>query len=157
MKIENCKSIDLQVSNCQIQPTTNNWKHLIVNEVVQLPVGYPSIRSIKSVKVSLKINSTNFMQTPDSEGIINAEGTYLSGLKLFVNGEIDQVITYDSGEICKIYSFTHTQPFSTYIVMPLNYDITRNVCLKSCIEGVLVNQISGEEIQKNVGVFLVAS
>lgn len=156
MAIGSCNVININSPSCNLQPTTNNWKHTVINERIVIPDSMPDIKSIKSVNLSMKITSSNFIITPDSVTIPNVEGTYLTGLKLVVNGEVNETITYDSGEACKLYSFNHKEPFTTFIVMDPNFNISNPVCLKSCIEGVLVQQISCRQIVKDVAIFVTA-
>lgn len=154
MALGSCNVVNIQNKTCSITPTGNNWKQLVVNERITLPDSMPDIKNLQSVTANLTINSTNFILTPDSVNTENAEGTLVTGLKLLVNGQIDQNITYSSGQNCKVYSLSHTEYFTTYIVLTAGYDITQGVCLKSCIEGILVEQIDCRQILKNVAIFL---
>lgn len=154
MAIGRCNVINIQSKPCNITPVGNNWKHTVINERIVLPDSMPNINSVQGVTATLKINSTNFIITPDSGTTENSEGTLVTGLKLLVNGQIEENITYDSGISCKLYSLKHTEYFTTYIVLDSGYDITKAICLSSCIEGIMVEQVDCRQILKNVAVFV---
>lgn len=149
-----CSVVNVQSNPCSVTSSNSNWKQTLVNERVILPDNLPDIKNLNSVKATLKITSSNIIQTPDSINVANMEGTYLTGLKLVVNGEIDQTIVYDSGENCKLYSFKHVEPFTTFIVLANGFNVNGNICLSGCVDGVLVKQVGCREIQKSIGVFI---
>lgn len=154
MTIGNCNVVTLKTPICTTISQTKNWKHSVINERLSIPYSMPNIKAIQSVSTNIKINSTDFILTPDSNYIANGEGTYLTGVKLVVSGEIEETITYESTLSCKLYSFNHNEPFTTFIVLDPSFDINSEICLKSCIEGVLVQKIDCRQIQKNIAIFL---
>ncbi|MGL5150819.1 MAG: hypothetical protein ACRC7N_09650 [Clostridium sp.] len=157
MTIGNCNSVNVIIPNCAISPTSQNWKHTIINEKLELPINMPEIKNIQSVSASIKITNSNIILTPDSLDTLNAEGTNLTGLKLLVSGVVDEVINYESVDTCKNYSFNHSEPFTTFIVLDPGFDINAPYCLKGCLEGMMVNKLNCRSIQKNIAIFVAVN
>lgn len=149
-----CNLIKIDSNNCLCNPTNANWKQIILNQIIILPEKYPDIMRINSVKMDVNILNTTFVQTPDSLDIPNAEGTYLTGLKLIVNGEITETISYNGDDVCKIYNYRTSQVFSTFIVLDPGFDVCKPVSVDACIEGALIQPLDERAIQQNIGVFV---
>ena len=155
-----CCNRDITVINqgkkCNKVVEGKNWKQIIVAEKIVLSDNMVNLKSIKSVTSSIKVYSTNFVVTPSSNNITNYEGTKLTGLKAFVSGEIMQSIIYE-GVDNTIYVLSHTDNFSSYIILNEGTNTREKLCVNACIEDSSFNIINTREIVGNVGIFLSAS
>lgn len=156
----NCCSTDVTIVNkgkkCSNPVVGYNWKQVYITEKIQFDTSMPAIRCLRSVTNSIQIFSASFAATPNSKDYINAEGTKLTGLKAAVSGFITQNFIYE-GVDCAIYVFTHKEPFSEYIVLDKNTDITVPLCISSCVEDSVFSMLSSNSVTGGVGIYLSAS
>jgi hypothetical protein len=85
------------------------------------------------------------------------ENQTLTGWKLIVEGELRQVIQYVADERCQSIHGTHFNvPFSTFIVLPPNFEENQCVTVDGYIEDIYAEQIGTRKIFKNITILLVA-
>lgn len=131
-----------------------NFKQFTVQENLELPCAKPDIEQIIRVMADVKIVSTRVITTPVAT---SAEGQTLTGHKLIVEGELIQKIEYVADEPTQSVHAAHFNvPFSTFIVLPINYVQGSIVNVIPYIEDIFVQQIGKRNIFKNVTIFLNA-
>lgn len=132
-----------------------NWTEISVAELLQIPPSKPDIETIDKVFISVKIISKRFIDTPDSEGRENAEGTLLTGKKLIIEGIVFKKIVYTAKtSVQSVHSAQFEIPFSAYIVM--KNDLEEPFCLDVCIEDVFIKAFGPRQIFNNDTIFLRA-
>ena len=129
-------------------------KELNVAEVLDLPPAKPDIELILNVKAELVILSTKVIRTPIAQSL---EKQTLTGWKLVIEGELKQVIQYVADERCQsIHGFHANVPFSTFIVLPPDFDETQCVTVEGYIEDIYAELICTRKVFKNITLLLVA-
>lgn len=129
-------------------------KEFNVEELFELPFTKPDIEMILKVKSELVILSTKVIKTPIGKSL---ENQTLTGWKLIVEGELRQVVQYVADERCQSIHGAHSSaPFSTFIVLPPDFDETQCVTVEGYIEDIYAEQIDSRTIFKNITLLLVA-
>lgn len=133
------------------------WTQISIPEVFTLPVQKPNIESIEKVFENVRIISKRIVNTPDSGGVQNAEGTMLTGRKLIVEGLLQQKIIYTADEPTQpVHSAEFCFPFSAFIVVDSATDDPNEFCVDVCVEDVFVKIMDPRTIFKNVTLLLNA-
>lgn len=162
----NCKCFDNQIvdviglcdiDNFDIDVADPNWTEISIPEVLSIPEQKPDIETIDKVFVKVKIISKRVIETPDSAGGDNAEGTQLTGKKLIVEGVLKQKIVYTADVPQQTVHSAHFDvPFSAFIVINGATALDAKFCVKTCVEDVFVKALNPREVFKNVTVVLTA-
>ncbi|MCY6369538.1 DUF3794 domain-containing protein [Clostridium ganghwense] len=131
------------------------FKQLTVQENLIIPSVKPDIEQIVRVIAEVIITNTRVIKTPVS---ISSEGQILTGWKLIVEGELKQKIEYVADEPTQSVHAAHfTVPFSTYIVLPEDFNEGCLINVVPYIEDIYVQQIDKRTLFKNVVLFLDAT
>ncbi|MBF8984560.1 DUF3794 domain-containing protein [Lutibacter sp. B2] len=162
----NCNCFDNQiidviglcdVDNFVIDPADLNWSEISIPEVLIIPCEKPDIETIDKVFVKVKIISKRVIETPDSAGGDNAEGTQLTGRKLIVEGILKQKIVYTANVPQQTVHSAHFDvPFSAFIVIDGATALDAQFCVKTCVEDVFVKALNSREVFKNITLLLNA-
>src|SRR5680860_667806 len=129
-------------------------KEFNVQEVLDIPPAKPDIELILKVKSELVILSTKVIKTPIGQSL---EKQTLTGWKVIIEGELKQVIRYVADERCQSVHGAHFNvPFSTFIVLPPDFDETQCLTVEGYIEDIYAEQIGKRKIFKNITLLLVA-
>ena len=129
-------------------------KEFNVQEVLDIPFTKPDIELVLKVKSEISILSTKIIKTPIGKSL---ENQTLTGWKLIVEGELRQVIQYVSDERCQSIHGVHSNvPFSTFIVLPPDFQENKCVTVEGYIEDIYAEQIGKRQIFKNITLLLVA-
>lgn len=130
-------------------------KELNVEEILDTPQAKPDIELILKVKAELVILSTRVIRTPIAQSM---EKQTLTGWKVIIEGELKQVIRYVADEPCQSVHGAHFNvPFSTFIVLPPDFDETQCITIEGYIEDMYAEQIGKRNIFKNITLLLVAN
>lgn len=158
---QNNQAIDI-IGLCD--PTTmtiadlDSWTEISIPEVLRIPCAKPDIENIDKIFISVKIISKRVINTPNSNGTKNAEGTLLTGKKLIVEGVLNQKIVYTADvPEQSVHSAHFKVPFSAYIVIPTGTALEANFCVETCIEDVYTKVFNKRDIFKNVTLLLKAT
>lgn len=137
----------------QFSETLAAIKEFNVQETLTLPEAKPDIEQLVKVKTELVILSTKVIRTPIAESL---ERQNLTGWKLVVEGELKQVIRYVADEPTQgVHGVHFDVPFSTFIVLPPDFDETKCTNIEGYIEDVYASQIGKRRIFKNITILLV--
>jgi len=129
-------------------------KEFNVQETLVIPAAKPDIEQIVKVKSELVILSTKVIRTPVTQSM---EKQNLTGWKLIVEGELKQVIQYVADEPTQSVHGVHFDvPFSTFIVLPPDFDESSCVTVDGYIEDIYAEQMGKRKIFKNITILLVS-
>jgi hypothetical protein len=118
-----------------------------------IPEAKPDAEDIENVVVTIEILKTYPIRTPKA---ISKEGQILTGWKLIVEGVLKQKIQYVADEAKQgVHSAHYTIPFSTFLVLPENYNCGLPVYVNTCVEDVYAKLINKRKVFKNI-TFLVS-
>ncbi|MEG1142335.1 MAG: DUF3794 domain-containing protein [Clostridia bacterium] len=149
--INECKNITIKINENKCKKSLNNraFKQISIPSFITLDDLQNSTQSIASVSISAKVLHSNVLSTPSSFEILNAENTKLSGYKLSIFGIINEVIIYENKD-GNMKTFITNIPFSTFIVLSNDIDLSKEVCIDVCIEDADVFYISSENIFQSI-------
>lgn len=131
-----------------------SFKQLTVQENLTIPAAKPDIEQIIRVMAEASITSTKIIETPIGKSI---EGQILTGRKIIIEGMLNQKIEYVADEPTQSVHAAHFKiPFSTFIVLPENFDVGTVVTIVPYIEDIFAKQLDKRNIFKNVTFLLHA-
>lgn len=141
------------VNTC-IEMEISTFKQISIDECLYLPCQKPNIEDINDIKASVKIKKSNVIKTCIGK---SSEGQILSGYKLIVHGDIDQIIEYVADEPTQsVHSAHYSAPFSSYIVLPNDFILGSKVDVEGIVEEIYYNKIDERCFFKNVLLLVVA-
>lgn len=130
-------------------------KEFNVQETLNIPEVKPDVEQIIKVKSELVIISTKVIKTPKAKSL---EEQNLTGWKLIVEGELKQVVQYVADEPTQSVHGVHFNvPFSTFIVLPPDFDQSSCINVDGYIEDIYVEPLGKRKIFKNTTILLVSS
>lgn len=142
-------------SNTVIVPVApTSFKQLSVDENLTIPSQKPDVESIIQVLVDAEITNTKIIKTikGTSEG-----GQILSGLKLIIEGKLNQKIEYVADDCEQSVHAAHFKvPFSTFIILPDDVDQDTEIEVEPFIEDIFYQLIDKRTVFKNVTFMLLA-
>lgn len=139
---------------CCIDITISSFKQISIDEYLPIPPQKPDIEEINEVKAYVKINKCNIIKTSKAK---SSEGQILSGYKLVVHGDINQLVEYTACEPTQsVHSAHYNMPFSTYIVLPSDFKPGNKVDVEGIVEDIYFNKVNERCLFKNVVVLLLA-
>lgn len=128
------------------------FKQLTVQENLIIPSVKPDVEQIVRVIAEVLITHTRVIKTPIST---SKEGQILTGWKLIVEGELAQKVEYVADEPTQSVHAAHFKvPFSTYVVLPQNFNDCCTINVVPYIEDIYVQQIDKRTLFKNVVLFI---
>lgn len=132
-----------------------NWTEISIPEMLYIPCQKPDIEHIDKLFINAEITCKKVIKTPASN-TASAEGLFLKGRKLIVEGILHQKVIYTAlVPNQKVHAAHFNIPFSTFIVLPQG-SIDEKFCVDVCIEDVFIKALSRRQIFKNVTLFLRA-
>lgn len=151
------------------------WIQMYIPETLEIPPQKPDIETINSVNISVDIMRSEVIVTPVSQEeqdgeivpITNLEGRRVTGRKLIIEGTLCQKVTYTAALSNQpVHSAHFYVPFSSYIVVPLEYtfpgndeptdSLDINYDVNYCIEDLSVCVLDNRRILKQVTLLLYA-
>lgn len=135
-----------------VAPTT--FKQLSKDEVVTIPIQKPDIEQIINVLVEIQIIDTRVIETIKG---ISIGGQKLTGYKLIIEGKINQKVEYVADEPQQSVHAAHFKvPFSSFIILPEDFQIGTNIEVEPFIEDVYYKLIDKRTLFKNTTFRLLA-
>ena len=141
------------------------WTELTINGVVAVPIQKPSIEQVDSINATVQIISKRVVVTPavyDNTGVVidtvkNEEGKITTGRKLVIEGLVCTNVSYVSlNRDQSVHSYHGQIPFSAFIVLPEDADITANYEVFAVVEDILVKQVCDRTVNMTAVVILTA-
>lgn len=153
-----------------ISTGTDKWVQLFVSKIVDIPDVKPSAEGIDSVNTAVNIFSQRVIKTPvvtgytNSSGefipgseIPNAEGSYLTGRKLVLEGVITQKVIYTALQDDQaLHSASFLIPFSTFIIVDSDTALSKEYKISAYLEDVFSCLLSERSIFLNNTLFIKA-
>lgn len=131
-----------------------SFKQLSIDEYLWIPTKKPNIEEINDIKVHIKIDKYNIIETSNSR---SSEGQILSGYKLVIHGYINQIIEYTSCDSSQIvHSVNYNAPFSTFIILPVDFKFGSKIDIESIIEDTNFIVVDKRCFFRNVTVLMLA-
>lgn len=125
------------VTKFELDNTT--WKEFDVMGTIAVPIEKYSIEDVDSINVKVEIISKRVIKTPVGT---NLEGKKVTGYKLIVEGLLCVGVSYVSlTPEQSVHTFHGQVPFSVFLVLPANTDITNDYIIDSCVENICVKKI----------------
>ncbi|MCY6369536.1 DUF3794 domain-containing protein [Clostridium ganghwense] len=138
----------------QLPEQMTSFKQLTVQENLTIPSAKPDIEQIVRVMAEAVITSTKIIETPIGK---SKEGQILTGRKIIIEGMLNQKIEYVADEPTQSVHAAHFKvPFSTFIVLPEDFEDGTVVTIIPYIEDIYVKQVTKRDIFKNVTLLLDA-
>lgn len=142
------KSICSNKSSTRLGIDLSTFKQITINENLSISPFKPAIHEINELDVELIIDDYYEVKTPKG---ISSDGQILTGNKLIIKGSIQVVLQYiaedEDEKICiEIYKI----PFSTFIILPENYEVGSNITIETIIEDVEYKIIDCFSIYTNI-------
>lgn len=142
-----------QVINCPLNVSLPSFKQVCIEEYINLPTHKDDIYCVENVNIDITIKSYHTIKTPLAT---SNEGTVLSGHKLIVHGSISQIIRYTTFTSSNaIHSFEYKMPFSTFIVLPCDYQVGSRIQIEAKEEYTHFSLVNRRCISENISILLL--
>lgn len=139
-----CASVNINISA---------FKQIMLNKKLCLPCSNPSIEDVDNVVAEVKIDNSYVIKTTKG---ISYENQRLTNGKLIIHGTVDVSLLYTGlKEDQQLHSVREEYPFSSFIVLPMNYD-NENIEISAIIEDTTLNQLDDRCVEVGVVVLLVS-
>lgn len=137
-----------------IKMLISNFKQINMSEYIYMDCQIPSIREINGINANVNIEHFNIIKTPVA---ISKEGQKLSGYKLIVHGNVEQVMEYISlNEEQSTNSYRFESPFSTYIILPQDFISGTNIEIVGFVEKINSNKINESNFFRSIEMLIIA-
>lgn len=154
----------------QCRPASDEWVQFYVPKILDIPTQKPDVEGIVSVNSCVEIISQRVVNTPvvtgytrmdgvfvPGEDIPNAEGTYLTGKKLIIEGIVRQKIIYTALAADQpLHSASFVIPFSTFIIVGADEPLSQKFILYPYLEDVFACRLSERSVFSNNTLFIKA-
>ncbi|MGL4803493.1 SPOCS domain-containing protein [Paraclostridium dentum] len=143
-----------EVSNCILNILLPSFKQIYIENYAYLPEKKEDIKCVENINTDVEIKHYNVIKTPVAK---SSDGISLSGYKLIIHGVINQIIRYSVEKSNRpIHSFEHKIPFSTFIILPYNYNFGSNVQIEYKEEYTHCDLVNPRCIFENISILLIA-
>lgn len=138
----------------------DTWTQMFIPEFLTIPSQKPDIEGLVSITSRIKIIAQKVIETPTpaAGSEENLEGTRLTGKKLIIEGVLRQKVVY-TAEVAEqsLHSAHFDVPFSAFIVVPADTELTDRFRIQHCIEDIFACKLNKRQIFKNVTFFIKAT
>lgn len=116
------------------------FKQTSIQNYFEIPCKKPDIEQINVVTANIEIENCYAIETPIGTSI---EGQRLTGYKMIIHGNIIFVIDYTADVPQQnVHSAHYCLPFSTFVILPSNFNFSCQSSINAIIEDVYWNQVS---------------
>lgn len=140
--------------------TEDTWTQMFIPEFLTIPSQKLDIEQLISITSRIKIIAQKVIETPTptTGNEENEEGTRLTGKKLIIEGVLRQKVVY-TAEVAEqsLHSAHFDVPFSAFIVVAADTELTDKFRIQHCIEDIFACQLNKRQIFKNVTIFIKAT
>ncbi|MGL5694066.1 MAG: hypothetical protein ACRCXA_08315 [Peptostreptococcaceae bacterium] len=142
-----------EVINCPLNVSLPSFKQIYIEEYIYLPEHKDDIHCVENVNTDIIINSYHTIKTPIAT---SNEGTVLSGHKLIVHGSINQIVRYTTIKSSNaVHSFEYEMPFSTFIILPCDYQIGSKIQIETKEEYTHFSLVNRRCIFENISILIL--
>lgn len=140
------------VSEVMLEITT--FKQMSIETYLRIPEVKPNIETINTMTGSIDQLACHVIETVQGK---STEGQNLTGYKLIIRGQVNLVIEYTALEETQhVHSAHYTVPFSTFIILPADYEIGSKIEITGMIEDIYYNAIDIRTFFANITALLNA-
>lgn len=119
--------------------TLNTFKQLSLSTYLGIPCSAPDMETLNIISGVIDNKSCHVIDTPK---VTSEEGQTLTGHKLIVHGSLELAVEYTALEESQsVHSPRYTVPFSTFVVLPLDYKIGSKLDITGVIEDMYYQMI----------------
>jgi len=131
-----------------------NFKQVSINEYLYISPEKPEIIEINDLKAEIKIESQTLIQTASG---ISREGQKSNDYKLIVHGVLNQTVEYMSDtENQSVNSLYYETPFSTYVILPEDFEIGAKIEVVGFVEDVYFKAVDPTCFFRNIELLIIA-
>lgn len=139
---------------CELKASLDSFKQISLEDKIVISDDKKDLNSILQIKTDVIIKKYYTVKTPVAKSL---EYQNLSGHKVAVYGEIDQIIQYTSDENdSKIYYFKNKTFFNNFIVLPSSYKPNLPIKIEAISEHVHCNILNKRTLLQNIDILLIA-
>ncbi|MGL4742680.1 MAG: DUF11 domain-containing protein [Sarcina sp.] len=147
-QIDNLSAGVIEVSQEELKHVIDmgisTFKQLSIEEEFVVPMNKPNIAEINELIGTINIFKYHLIETPK---ITSQENQILTGHKLIVSAYLNIMIKYTAlDEEQSVHSMNYKILFSTFIVMPENYNISSKIDVKGIVEDMYSNTYDERKI-----------
>ena len=138
-----------------VDANITNFKQIVINSKVCIPKAKPDVEELDDATAELAIHDYYVVETV--AGISN-EGQRLSSYKLIIHGELNISVEYTA--LCEdqaLHSAEWSIPFTTFIILPADYDPDMTIDVSGIIENVDATVSCLRDVDLNVFVLVIAN
>ena len=135
-----------------IEMGMSNFKQFNIESYLSIEEGKANIKNINTARGTIDINSYHVIKTTPN---ISNEGQYLTRHKLIISGRLNFIIEYagvDSGDT--VYSSDYYIPFSTFIVLPEDYNLGSRIDIEGVAEDIYFKVIDERNFFANIATLI---
>lgn len=148
-----CGSKKSEIINCLLNVSLPSFKQINIEEYINLPTHKEDMYCVENVNTDIIIKSFHTIKTPIAT---SNEGIVLSGHKLIIHGNITQIIRYTTlTSSNSVHSFEVEIPFSTFIILPNNYNIGSKIQIESKEEYTHFSLVNRRCMFENISILLL--
>lgn len=139
---------------CTLKMAISSFKQVNIDDHITINNDKPDIYEINDLKATVRITSQKVIKTSVAK---SSEGKLLSGYKLIVHGVLNQILEYVAcDKIQSVHTDSLSIPFSSYIVLPQDFNITNKVNIESIIENIYYNEVDSRSLFESINILLIA-
>lgn len=143
------------IDSINITSNNNAFKQMRVDETSSVPLNKPDIFQITRISIEKNIIDSYLVRTPVGKSI---EGSNLTGLKIFISGNLKIKVQYLTQEKCNLVnSFFYETAYSGTVVLPSGTKEKSYIAPGVLIEDVFVKKYGQRSIYTNVNLVLTAN
>lgn len=137
-----------------VRASSPTFKELTQDGVLVIP--YPKLEIEDLNNLTADVEITNFHVIKTLKGVSD-ENRRLTGHKLIINGIVNQTLEYTANdEVQSVHSSCFQRKFSSFIILPEDFEVGAHVDVKGVVEDVYYNQLNSREVFSNVTILLEA-
>ncbi|WP_024615449.1 SPOCS domain-containing protein [Clostridium sp. Ade.TY] len=146
--ISNIAFVDIDIN-------ISTFKQISLNKEFEIPSEKPNIEELDFVVADVVIEDSYTVKTMISS---SNEGQILSGYKLIIHGYVNISVEYTALlETQPVHSAHFKMPFSTFLILPIDYSQGTQVEVKAVVESLERDMIDNRSIITNIMLLLVGT
>ncbi|MGL4453287.1 MAG: hypothetical protein ACRCTZ_19165 [Sarcina sp.] len=143
------------VDNINITNNNNAFKQVKIDEISKIPINKPNMVQIIKVSVEKNIIDSYLVETPIGRSV---EGLTLTGLKLFISGNLKIKIQYLTEKTCNLVnSFFYETAYSGTIVLPKGTKEKSYIAPGILVEDIFIKTCGQREVYTSINLILTAN
>lgn len=149
---EKTKSVGPSIA--KVITASSSFKEIGLDGILVVPYPKLDIEEVNELTANVEITNYYIINTLIGE---SDENRKLTGFKLIINGLLTQSLEYTANDnIQSVHSAFFERKFSSFIVLPADFQIGTEIRVKGIVEDVYFNQLNSREVFSNVTILLDA-